>query len=87
VLNDPEPAVYFTRFGDSALTMLLAFWVDNYSIRFATQDKINMEINTRFSKAGIEIPFPMRTVITRSEPSGDDKGKAKKTPSPKRKKP
>lgn len=86
VLKDPEPAVYFTGFGDSALTMLLAFWVDDYSIRFATQDKINMEINRRFAETGIEIPFPMRTVITRSEASGDDKGKTKKSPPPKSKK-
>lgn len=79
VLKDPEPAVYFTAFGDSALTMLLAFWVDDYSIRFVTQDKINMAINKRFAEVGIEIPFPMRTVITRSEPAGNDKVKPPKT--------
>ena len=64
VLNDPEPKVYFTGFGDSALNLLLIFWVESYSIRFATEDKVNMEVNRRFAEAGIEIPFPIRTIIT-----------------------
>ncbi|MDH3976519.1 MAG: mechanosensitive ion channel [Deltaproteobacteria bacterium] len=85
VLRDPSPAAYFTGFGDSALDMMLAFWVDNYSIRFATQDKINMEINRRFAGVGIDIPFPMRTVITRSEAPEEKKVKVKKTPSKKSK--
>lgn len=64
VLKDPEPGVYFRNFGDSSLDLLLIFWVDNYTTRFGAEDKINMEINRRFAAAGIEIPFPIRTVIT-----------------------
>ncbi|MBE9504380.1 MAG: mechanosensitive ion channel, partial [Proteobacteria bacterium] len=63
VLKDPEPAVYFRNFGDSSLDLLLIFWVDNYTTRFGAEDKINLEINRRFAEAGIEIPFPIRTVI------------------------
>lgn len=84
VLKDPEPNVFFTRFGDSSLNMMLIYWVDDYSVRFAAQDKINLEINKRFAEKGIEIPFPMRTVITRGEASPEAKAEAKKTP-PKKK--
>ena len=78
VLKDPEPKVYFTSFGDCSLNMLMAYWVDSYSIRFATQDKINMEINSRFEKEGIEIPFPIRTVINQPQQPVEEKPAAKK---------
>lgn len=67
VLRDPEPKAYFIEFGDSSLNLRMSFWVDDYSVRYATQDKINMEINRRFEDEGIEIPFPVRTIITKNE--------------------
>jgi small-conductance mechanosensitive channel len=63
VLRDPPPEVYFASFGDSALNMSLFFWVEDYLKLFATTDKINMLILSRFTENGIEIPFPIRTVI------------------------
>ena len=62
VLADPLPEAYFVNFGDSALNMVLFFWVDEYSELFATTDKINSLIIKRFSEHSIEIPFPIRTV-------------------------
>ena len=67
VLKDPEPKAYFIEFGDSSLNLRMSFWVDDYSVRYATQDRINMEINRRFEEERIEIPFPVRTLITKSE--------------------
>lgn len=67
VLKEPEPKAYFIEFGDSSLNLRMSFWVDSYSVRYATQDKINMEINRMFEKEGIEIPFPVRTIITKGE--------------------
>lgn len=63
VLADPAPESYFVAFGDSALKMSLFFWVEEYSSLFATTDKINTLILRRFTEGGIEIPFPIRTVI------------------------
>lgn len=63
VLADPAPESYFVAFGDSALSMSLFFWVEEYGKLFATTDKINSLILRRFNEIGIEIPFPTRTVI------------------------
>jgi len=63
VLSDPAPESYFASFGDSALNMALFFWVEEYSQLFAVTDRINSNILRRFNENGIEIPFPIRTVI------------------------
>ncbi len=66
VLSDPEPAVYFTDFGDSALVFKLICWVTDYKDKFGTTDEINMEVNRRFNEEKIEIPFPQRDLHVRS---------------------
>ena len=63
VLRDPAPEAYFVSFGDSALKMSLFFWVQEYPRLFSVTDKINSLIIRRFTENGIEIPFPIRTVI------------------------
>jgi MscS family membrane protein len=62
VLADPPPEAYFVSFGDSALSMALFFWVEEYGTLFAITDKINSLIIKRFKEHSIEIPFPTRTV-------------------------
>lgn len=62
VLREPMPEAYFVSFGDSALSMALFFWVEEYGKLFATSDKINTLILQRFRDKGIVIPFPTRTV-------------------------
>lgn len=62
VLADPPPEAYFVSFGDSALSMALFFWVEEYGTLFAVTDKINSLIIKRFKEHSIEIPFPTRTV-------------------------
>jgi small-conductance mechanosensitive channel len=63
VLHDPAPEAFFVSFGDSALNMSLFFWVEEYSKLFAVTDKVNSLILRRFNESGIEIPYPIRTVI------------------------
>jgi len=63
VLKDPSPESFFVSFGDSALNMSLFFWVEDYSTLFATTDKINSMILSRFREHGIKIPFPIRTIV------------------------
>ncbi|MFV1951029.1 MAG: mechanosensitive ion channel family protein [Nitrospinota bacterium] len=70
VLNDPEPVAFFLSFGDSALNLLLIFWVENYRDRLIATDMINSIINERYNQEGIEIPFPIRTIYHR-ESEGD----------------
>ena len=64
-LDEPEPMVGFTGFGDSALTIHFALWflkTDFLSLR----NSIMIEIKNRFDKEKIEIPFPHRTLYTGS---------------------
>jgi MscS family membrane protein len=67
VLQDPPPEAYFVSFGDCALNMSLFFWVDDYNKVFSTSDQLNTLIITRFRDAGIEIPYPTRTVLLEKE--------------------
>jgi len=63
VLRDPYPEPYFVSFGESALNMSLFFWVAEYGKLFAVTDRVNSQVVRRFRENGIEIPFPIRTVI------------------------
>jgi MscS family membrane protein len=63
VLEDPAPLALFTSFGESALNMLLLFWVSDPTVAGTVTDQLNSTIIRRFRESGIEIPFPTRTVI------------------------
>jgi small-conductance mechanosensitive channel len=62
-LDEPEPLILFTGFGDSELEILLGVW-------FARDDLLEVrksllaDIKERFDAEGIEIPFPHRTLYT-----------------------
>lgn len=67
VLKTPSPQVYLMSFGESSLDLLLICWINDYSQTWAVTDSVNMEINKAFKHAGIEIPFPHRTLYLRQE--------------------
>ncbi len=64
-LDEPEPAVRFDNFGDSALEFLFAIWCvrEDY---LKLKNGIMQEIKERFDAEGIEIPFPHRTLYAGS---------------------
>jgi small-conductance mechanosensitive channel len=43
--------------------MLLLFWVSDPIVAGTVTDQLNCAIIRRFRESGIEIPFPIRTVI------------------------
>ena len=56
-LDEPEPLIVFSNFGDSALEFLFGIWfykTDYLSLK----NSIMQEIKERFEHEGIEIPFP-----------------------------
>ena len=66
VLDDPEPTVLFTEFGDSALMFKLMYWTKRAD-KWATLDEMNTAILKTFREKGIEIPYPITTVYLRKE--------------------
>jgi small-conductance mechanosensitive channel len=62
VVREPAPAVWFTDFGDNALTFRLLVWFGDISHRMDAMTDLRFSINRLFAEHGIEIPFPQRTI-------------------------
>ncbi len=61
VLLEPEPLIIITRFGESSIDFETRVWIQR-SVLFAARTELIKGIKTAFDDAGIEIPFPHRTV-------------------------
>jgi potassium-dependent mechanosensitive channel len=70
VCKDPEPFAIFEDFGDSALVFALYYWYDFSSDGNAlvVASDLRLMIEKRLREAGIEIPFPQRTIHLASKP-------------------
>jgi small-conductance mechanosensitive channel len=56
-LDEPEPIVVFTEFGDSALQFLFGVWFHRDDF-LNLRNSVMQQIKERFEAEGIEIPFP-----------------------------
>lgn len=70
--NDVE--FYYTEFGDSSINYLCRFWIDAESMleKLKAKTKAIIEIKKAYDKAGINIPFPIRTLEFNNKLSFDD---------------
>ncbi len=64
-LNEPEPMVLFTGFGNSSLDLLFLVWAVK-SDWLKLKNSIAEEVKRRFDEEGIEIPFPHLSLYTGS---------------------
>ncbi len=62
-LDEPAPLFIFTGFGDSALDIQFSVWAKRENF-LALRNGITAEIKRAFDEAGIEIPFPHRSLYT-----------------------
>jgi small-conductance mechanosensitive channel len=62
-LDEPAPLFIFTGFGDSALEIQFSVWAKRENF-LALRNGITAEIKAAFDGAGIEIPFPHRSIYT-----------------------
>ncbi len=63
VLLDPEPVVYVVDFAADGITLELGFWIsDPESGTLGIKSDMNLYIYRAFKEAGVEIPYPQRTV-------------------------
>jgi len=62
-LDEPSPLFIFTGFGDSSLDIQFSVWARRENF-LTLRNTIATEIKQAFDAAGIEIPFPHRTLYT-----------------------
>lgn len=67
-LNEPEPIVVLSGFGNSSIDMLLLVWTAK-SDWLRAKNSITESIKKRFDEEGIEIPFPHVSFYTGSATS------------------
>jgi small-conductance mechanosensitive channel len=60
--GDEEPLVRFTGFGESSLDFIVIFTIDDVMKQWKVKSDVVTEIDKRFRKANITIPFPQRTI-------------------------
>lgn len=54
--------ISFFNFGDSALEILVIYWIKNFDNILGAKDRVNMEIKKQFEKAKIEFAYPTQVV-------------------------
>lgn len=65
---EPEPLIGFSNFGDSALELNTYFWIDTSKTNpFAAKDAGFSLIKNALDKQGIDIPFPIRMMLSPPE--------------------
>jgi len=61
-----EPALRFKEFGESSVNFFVVLQAHSYPDRWAPVSAFIKRLHARYASEGIEIPFPVRTVITKS---------------------
>lgn len=62
VLDKPSPDVYVTGFGESAITYELRVWIGDVAAAGRIKSDLMARIWESFTRHGITIPYPIRTV-------------------------
>ncbi len=62
VVAEPKTQVLATEFGDSAITLEVRFWIESTDSWPKIMSAVIQQIKTDYDKAGINIPFPIRTI-------------------------
>ncbi len=72
VIESPPPQVVPTRFGDSAVTLELRFWIDKPlpPRRWEATRQVIHNVKKRFEEEGIKIPYPQQELSGRAETDG-----------------
>ena len=65
VLEEPQPTYIFRGFGESSLDIQFSVWADRSNF-LEVRNKMLAEIKRAFDIAGVEIPFPHRTLYSGS---------------------
>ena len=65
--NPLKPAVRFHTFGDSSIDFNVFLHAHQFDVQYLMKHEFIKEITKRYRQEGINIPFPIRTVVTASD--------------------
>lgn len=68
VLPEPAPNVFLKSFGDSAIIYEVRFWLNDHRLYNPARDAVQTHIWYALHRAGIKIPFPIRTLHLERQP-------------------
>lgn len=66
-VGDPIVWVRVMGFGDSSINLRASVWSVDPITGFMMKTDLNKSVKNRFDKEGIEIPFPYRTIVYKSD--------------------
>ncbi|MBI4441392.1 mechanosensitive ion channel family protein [Candidatus Woesearchaeota archaeon] len=64
---DHRPRVFVEQLADFSVVMRLEFWTEDEEAGYQIARALRESIKKRFDKAGIEIPFPYRTIVYKKQ--------------------
>ena len=67
-MTEPEPFIQVNNLGDFSVDFLVRVWVDRNDY-FAYQADMTRKVKEALDAAGVEIPFPTRTVLSTGAPA------------------
>jgi small-conductance mechanosensitive channel/CRP-like cAMP-binding protein len=74
LLSAKGAEVLVVDFGESAIVYRVRMWIADFAADDRARDRVRTAIYYAFRRAGIEIPFPIRTVVMK--PAGDAPGRS-----------
>lgn len=67
VVPSPATRVWVSEFADSSINLDIKFWIESSQNKFLVRSEVMQQMKIDFDAAGIEIPFPIRTLALESK--------------------
>jgi small-conductance mechanosensitive channel len=74
VLQQPAPDCFPIKFDDSAVTYVMRVWVEDYLTTDPIQGEVRARIWYAARRAGLEIPYPIHTIVQHAHVGDDPTG-------------
>jgi small-conductance mechanosensitive channel len=76
VLADQSPDCFPVEFGDSAIVYALRYWIDRFDRDADIRGEVLVRVWYAARRAGLDIPFPTRTIVQADTQEEDSRGRA-----------
>jgi len=76
ILIEPKPVVIVTEFADSSINLAVRAWVESRGGWLSIKSDLAINIKTYFDKVGINIPFPITTVVFDKDARAEQEARA-----------